>query len=131
MRAERPARPPATGFTLLEVLIGLAVLALALVALTRTAASQVADFAALRERTYAGWLAADVLAQTRLATPFPPLGKSDGRRRYADRDWRYELVVQSTPLPTLRRIEVRVYAEADRSAPLAELTGFGGRELSP
>ena len=86
------------GFTLLEVLVALLVLALALLALSRTAARQVDAFGAMRERTVAGWLAADVLAQTRLATPFPATGKNDGRRQFGGRDWRYDVVVQGTPV---------------------------------
>lgn len=119
------------GFTLLEVLIGLLVLSLALLALSRTAATQVNAFAAMRERTQAGWLAADVLAQTRLQTPFPPPGTSDGRRRFGGRDWRWQLTVQTTPVVTLRRLDVRVYAATDDTAPLAELTGFSGTDLQP
>ena len=76
MRAELRRR--VGGFTLIEVLVGLLVLALALLALTRTAASQVQNFGALRERTLAGWLAQDVLAETRLATHFPAAGSSSG-----------------------------------------------------
>ena len=117
------------GFTLLEVLVGLVVLALALLALSRTAASQVNSFGALRERTLAGWLAADVLAQTRLVSQFPSLGKSDGRRQFGGRDWRYDIVVQSTPVSGVRRIDVHVYAANDTSSPLAELAGFSGEDL--
>lgn len=124
MRADRER-----GFTLLEVLVGLVVLALALLALSRTAASQVNSFGALRERTLAGWLADDVLVQTRLATPFPALGKSDGRRRFGNRDWRYDIVVQATPVTGVRRVDVHVYAGNDASAPLAELAGFCGEDL--
>jgi prepilin-type N-terminal cleavage/methylation domain-containing protein len=50
-------RRRAHGFTLLEVLIGLVVLSLALLALTRTAALQVDALGQLRDRTMAGWLA--------------------------------------------------------------------------
>ena len=117
------------GFTLLEVLVGLVVLALALLALSRTAASQVNSFGALRERTLAGWLAADVLAQTRLVSQFPSLGKSDGRRQFGGSDWRYDVVVQSTPVSGVRRIDVHVYAANDASSPLAELAGFSGEDL--
>jgi general secretion pathway protein I len=117
------------GFTLLEVLIGLLVLALALVGLSRTAASQVNSFAGLRERTIAGWLASDVLAQTTVVTPFPPTGKSDGRRRFGGRDWRYDVVVQATPVAAVRRIDVHVYAANESGAAVAELAGFVGEDL--
>lgn len=119
------------GFTLLEVLIGLLVLSLALFALSRTAAIQVSNFDALRERTLAGWLAADVLERTRLTTPFPPDGKSDGERRFGGRDWHWQLIVQDTPVPSLRRLDVRVYLRSDRSTPMATLTGFSGTDLQP
>lgn len=117
------------GFTLLEVLVGLVVLALALLALSRTAASQVNSFGSLRERTLAGWLADDVLAQTRLVNSYPPIGKSDGRRRFGNRDWRYDVVVQATPVSGVRRVDVHVYAANDWDAPLAELAGFCGEDL--
>jgi general secretion pathway protein I len=77
------------GFTLLEVLIALVVVALALLALTRTAGGQVRSFESLRERTLAGWVAANVLSETRIATPLPPIGTRDGRTRLANRDWRW------------------------------------------
>lgn len=126
MRTER-----ARGFTLIEVLVGLLVLALALLALTRTAASQVQNFGALRERTLAGWLAQDVLAETRLATHFPATGRSDGQRQFAARQWRWELDVQATDVASIRRLDVRVFAAEDRSVPLADITGFAGDELQP
>ena len=125
MRADRP---DCRGFTLLEVLIGLLVLALALVALSRTAANQVNAFGTLRERTFAGWLAQEVLTETRLTTSFPDPGKTDGRRRFAGRDWRYDVVVQSTEVNTMRRIDVHVFDAID-ATPIATVVGFATNEL--
>jgi general secretion pathway protein I len=119
------------GFTLIEVLVGLLVLALALMALTRTAAIQVQAFGDLRERTLAGWLAADVLAETRLANPFPPTGKSDGQRKFAGRDWRWQLNVEATEVATMRRLNVHIYTLGDNAKPVAELVGFDGSDLQP
>lgn len=119
------------GFTLLEVLIGLLVLALALVALTRTAAIEVDAFADTRERTLAGWLAQDLLAETRLRSAFPPPGTSSGTRRFGNRDWRFDVRVAGTDVATVRRIDVRVFADADREHALAQLTGFAGEDLLP
>lgn len=123
-------KPRNAGFTLLEVLIGLLVLALALVALSRTAANQVNAFGALRERTFAGWLAQDVLTETRLTSAFPDPGKTDGRRRFAGRDWRYDVVVQATEVNTIRRIDVHVFDATD-AAPIATVVGFTSNDLSP
>jgi len=118
------------GFTLLEVLIALVVVALALLALTRTAGGQVQAFAALRERTLAGWVAANVLSETRLATPLPPTGRRDGRVRFADRDWRWTVDVQSTENTRIRRLDIAVFA-GDEKQSLATLVGFGSDQPLP
>ena len=120
----------ARGFTLLEVLIALAVVALALLALTRTAGGQVSNFDALRERTLAGWVAANVLSETRIATPLPPTGRRDGRLRFANRDWRWTLEVKTTDDPAMRRLDVLVFA-GDAVEPSATLNGFGSEQPSP
>jgi len=127
----RPVRRRAHGFTLLEVLIGLVVLSLALLALTRTAALQVDNLGQLRDRTMAGWLAQDILAETRIGNPFPPLGTGNGTRKFGPADWRWEVTVQPTQVATVRRIDVRVFAESDRETPLAQLSGLVGQDLSP
>ena len=123
-------RGRACGFTLIEVLIALAVIALALLALTRTASMQVQDFDALRERTLAGWVAADVLTDTRLATAFPATGHSDGRLQLAGRSWRWTRNVSATPDAGIRRVDIRVFA-GDAKDSVASLSGFATAMLNP
>jgi len=124
-----PRRARVRGFTLLEVLIALLVLGLALVALARTAALQVENFTELRERVLADWLAQQVLAETRLANPLPNPARSSGQRRYGGRDWHWEVEVQETKVPSIRRLDVRVATAATPSEPVASLTGFSGADL--
>lgn len=116
------------GFTLIEVLIALAVVAIALLALTRAASVQVQSFDGLRERTLAGWVAANVLSETRLATAFPPTGRSDGRVQLATRTWRWTRDVQPTPTADIRRIDISVYL-GESHEPSATLSGFAGTAL--
>jgi len=118
----------ASGFTLVEVLIALAVVAIALLALTRAASVQVMSFDGLRERTLAGWVGANVLTETRLATPFPPTGKTDGRMQLAQRDWRWTRDVKATQVSDIRRIDVTVYL-GESHEPSATLSGFAGSAL--
>jgi general secretion pathway protein I len=118
------------GFTLIEVLVALVVVALAMLALGRTAALQVNDFDALRERTLAGWVAANVVTETRLTGAFPPLGRSDGHAQFGGRDWRWQREVATTPDAEIRRIDVRVYVGTSQQ-PSASLSGFAGTALQP
>jgi general secretion pathway protein I len=121
---------PRSGFTLIEVLVALAVVALALLGLTRTAALQVNDFDALRERTLASWVAANVLTETRLAAALPSTGRSDGRVDFAARAWRWTRDVSATPDPQIRRVEIRVFAGDAREA-TASISGFAGVPVQP
>jgi general secretion pathway protein I len=118
------------GFTLIEVLIALAVVALALLGLTRVAALQVRDFDALRERTLAGWVAANVLEETRLAAAMPSTGRSDGRVELAARSWRWTRDVSTTPDPSVRRVDIKVF-EGESKEPVASLSGFASQVITP
>jgi general secretion pathway protein I len=112
-------------FTLVEVLVALAVIAIALLALTRAATLQVQSFDGLRERTLAGWVASNVLAETRIATRFPPVTRSDGHMQMAGRDWHWTRDVKATANIAIRRIDISVY-QGDGREPSASLTGFAG-----
>ncbi|HVF35616.1 MAG TPA: type II secretion system minor pseudopilin GspI [Candidatus Saccharimonadia bacterium] len=116
------------GFTLIEVVIALAVVALALLALVRTAGLGARALAHERESTLAHFVAANVLAETRIGAGFPGVGRREGRATMGPREFRWELVVQGTQEPAIRRLDVRVFAAGDpEDAPLASMSGFAGQ----
>lgn len=125
--------PPAhrsRGFTLLEVLIALLLLSLSLVALIRLVTLHAQASAHLRDATLAQWVAANVIAETRLRTPFPNTGRSNGEVTMGAQRWHWELVIAGTDEPTIRRLDVRVtHAEAERNADgvVSALTGFAAQ----
>jgi len=112
-----------SGFTLLEVLVALVLVAVALAALVRTAGSEARNLALLEEGTVGGWVASNVIAEVRLRPGLQEPGRSEGRTRMAHREWRWELEVQATELPEARRLDVQVFA-GNAAQPVASLTGF-------
>ncbi|UXI67566.1 type II secretion system minor pseudopilin GspI [Tahibacter amnicola] len=135
--ADRIARLPLLrwqqmqGFTLLEVLIALVVLGVALTALVHAAGVSTRDFGAMRERTLAGWVAANVLTRVRLTETTPAEGRRDGQVSYAGRDWYWDMTVAATPDPTIRRLELQVFTDEARTDPVVQMTGFTGESLGP
>ncbi|MGA8006851.1 MAG: type II secretion system minor pseudopilin GspI [Burkholderiales bacterium] len=113
-----------TGFTLVEVLVALAVISIALLAALRAAGQGTAAAGELRERLLAGWVAQDRLAEHRARGDWLALGiqhgaASEGGSAFA---WREEVV--ATPNPAFRRLDIFVSAAGGDGRALAHLAGF-------
>ena len=119
----------ARGFTLLEVLVAIAVIALALTALVRASGQQAEALERERELTLASWVAQDALAELRLREPFPPIGRRTGRAEQGGFGWRWELAISATEQPAVRRLELGVYRAEAKSdeQPVVTLSGFAGQ----
>ncbi len=112
------------GFTLLEVLVALAVLAIAMLAVMRTVASSADTAAYLRDKTLAAWVADNVLTELRLKQRYPALGKSKGEQQLANRRWYWQLEVSETADKQLRKLEIRVAANENVNPSLVFFTSF-------
>ncbi len=113
----------AGGFTLVEILVALAVLAIALSATARSLGAALDTTAALRDRTLARWVAEDRLAELELRREWPELDVKEGDADMGGRafHWRQETGV--TPAARMRRVEVSVFLKG-ADATLAKMTGF-------
>lgn len=114
-------------FTLLEVLVALAVLALALGALVRAGGEQARSLDHLRTRSFAEWVAADQLARARLAETWPDTGTRRGVTHMGERQWHWRQSVSPTEDEDIRRIEIAVRLEPESDTPITTLAGFVGR----
>lgn len=117
------------GFTLIEVLAALAVIALAMSALLASTARLAQQQQQMEILSFAGWTADTVLTETRLKEPFPGVGKRDGQANSGPFKFRWTLVIQATPEPAIRRLDVHVFrADAEQNAaPIYSLVGFAGK----
>ncbi|MGE5524069.1 MAG: type II secretion system minor pseudopilin GspI [Rhodospirillaceae bacterium] len=114
----------ACGFTLVEVLVALAVLSLALIAALRASSIGVANSGEIRDRLLAGWVAQNRLAEHRARRDWMPVGVYQGEAIQAGKQFRWEEKVITTQNTQFLRVEVRVFA-ADRPDPaLGIMSGF-------
>src|SRR3989442_243506 len=114
------------GFTLIEVLVALAVIAIALTAIMQNFGQGVDTTVALRERTIALWVAQNRLALHYVNQDWPSADTSDGKVEMAGRDWYWRERVVTTPEPDIRRIEIEIRVAPNREA-AAHLVGFLSR----
>lgn len=111
----------ARGFTLLEVLVALTIVAVALTATMRAMGSMTNASESLQTRMIATWSAENHLANLRLARTFPDPGARGFACPQGDTELWCEEVIASTPNPVFRRAEVSVYADASKAVRLAWL----------
>ena len=107
------------GFTLLEVLVALAIVATALAALVRAGSDNATTAVYLRDKSLAEWVALNRIAELRLEREWPSPGTREGEARMAERTWNWTVEVSETFDPDVRRADVTVRA-AD-----AEIEGGG------
>ena len=119
-------KPNQRGFTLLEVMVALAILALALGAMIQAGGASARNVAMLRDQTLANWVALNKVNEALLLREWPEPGIHTDTIILANREWYWELRVSKTSDPELRRLEVAV-RDQKGAAPLAELIAFKGR----
>jgi general secretion pathway protein I len=141
---------PDAGFTLVEVLVALVVVAIGLAALMVAVSGTARTSGYLRDKTLAQWIALNRIAEVRLTvnklaqststtssgttsgTTSGASGGDAGELQFAGRTWHYDTRYYDTTFPSTKRIIVRVWAgdAKTKSNPLAEATGFFGSGLS-
>jgi prepilin-type N-terminal cleavage/methylation domain-containing protein len=148
-----------SGFTLVEVLVALVVVALGLAALMVAVQGAARTSGYLRDKTLAQWIALNRIAEVRLTankngtttTPVAaistltnstasstPSSSSNfsstndaGQLQFAGRTWHYDTRYFNTNFPDMKRIVVRVWAgdAKTKSNPITEATSFYGTSL--
>ena len=112
------------GFTLIEVLVALAIVSIALLAALRAAAQGTTNVGELRGRLLAGWVAENRLAEHRARSDWLPLGIQRGKEREGGIEFAWREEVIATPNAAFRRIDVFVFAAPAEAHALAHFTDF-------
>ncbi len=117
----------AAGFTLLEVLVALAVLDIAMGAIISVATQSANTVGYLRDQTFAGWVALNKINELLLdPEAWPERGGRKGNSELANRTWFWETRFQKTSDADLIALEIVVRPREGGSV-LSVLTAFKSR----
>jgi general secretion pathway protein I len=115
------------GFTLIEVLAALVIVALGMLGVIEAVTQSARNGTYLREKTLAHWIGMNVVTERRLQLEPPAIGESSDEVEFAGERWKWTLTVTQTQVASLRRMDVSVRpADAPASTSLETVTGFYG-----
>ena len=114
-------------FTLLEVLVALAVLTLGLGAVIKVASSQSSQLSYLKNKTIALWVANNKSNEIQLEG-WPGVGVSSGQTLMAKQEWRWKLNVSNTADKDLRRLDIEINQKHEEGEPVVRFISFIGKK---
>ena len=120
------------GFTLVEVLVALVVVALGLTALLVAVNGTARTSGMLRDKSLAQWIALNRLSEVRLNVTKFGQNTDTGELEFGGRKWHYDTRYFDTSMASMKRVVVRVY-QGDAKAkgnPIAQAVGFLGGSLA-
>jgi general secretion pathway protein I len=100
-----------TGFTLIEVLVALVIVAVGMSVLMGALSSSAKSVVYMQDKTFAEWLALNKIAMLRVALQqgqLPPQTSTNGDTDYAGRSWHWRQDVVASQVPGINRIDVKV-----------------------
>jgi general secretion pathway protein I len=115
-------KPRLRGFSLLEVLVALAIVAASVIALMSTLNAQVQISQRTSQRAFANMVASNVFANLRLQPNLPPIGKSNGQERSGPYQFAWKMTVTNTDQAGLLRLDVSVSLQTEQQSPVRVIT---------
>ena len=118
------------GFTIIEVMVALAIVAFSLTAIAASMGQMIDTANAMRDRTYASWIAQNKITEMRLANVIPEVTSTSGEVDYAGVEWAWRAVVSETGVDNLYRVDVTVSYPGEENG-IRTVTGFIGEPVIP
>jgi len=115
------------GFTLMEVLVSLAVLAIALSALIKSSVENTTNMGYLRDKTFAHWVAMNKATELNVNQTWVSPGRSNGKSEMANQQWHWTMIVSNTPNKNIRKYELEIRRNSTDESPINTLIGYLGK----
>jgi len=102
------------GFTLLEVMVSLLIVALALTSLVKGAAGKVNNANELRDKTFAQWVAVNKITEWRALHTLPTSNSAAGEQMMGQQQWFWAAKFIKTDIGSIRKAEISVYKDEEK-----------------
>ena len=109
------------GFTLLEILVAIAILAVAGISLISSATSHVSSQTIIQQTSFARWVASNRLAEIKLEKKWPVENNKKGYEEMAGVTYYWQQTVTKTQDSSMVRIDVRVFSDEDYQSSITSL----------
>ncbi len=116
------------GFTLVEVMVALTIVAFSLTAIAASMNQMIDAANAMRDRSYASWIAQNKIAELRLANITPEVSATSGEVDYANGEWSWRAVISETGIENFYRVDVSI-SHAGSEYVIRTVTGFIGEPV--
>ncbi|MCK4838928.1 MAG: type II secretion system minor pseudopilin GspI [Desulfobulbaceae bacterium] len=123
------------GFTLLELLVALAILSIVALTALKNNSSMIANASYLRDKTVAHWVAMNKAAELRLAGQLVVDDGQEGKTVMAERRWNWQVTGKATQDPDIQLVNIEVWSElsdkaelSDKGTSLASLSMYLGQQ---
>ncbi len=112
------------GFTLIEILVALSVIAISLGAILSTSGSQAQQATYLKQKSIAHWVAMNEITRLQVENSFPSLGDEKGSTEMANHEWFWTRITKELAVTKkIREVSFQIYTDKQRKNKLAQLTG--------
>lgn len=112
------------GFTLIEVMLAMAIFSIAGVAILGAAESNVRNLGHIEQKVLASWVASNQLVETTLDKKWPPKNNKKGKVELAGREWFWQQKVIKTTDKDMRAIVMEVRLEESEESSLTSLMTY-------
>ena len=123
MTSSNTRNRPYMGFTLIELMVALAVLAIGMTAVLHSTSQAGHAGIFLKQKTIAHWVASNQAAELSINREWLEPGVTTGTETMARQTWNWEAEVQNTEVPELRLVTIRVSLDGEEKASLITFLG--------
>ena len=113
-----------SGFTLIEILVAMTIIAVGVSALVASAAASTSRADYLREREFGRWAASNALAELQSVPAWPDVGTTNEEVEMGQFTWYVRTITQRVADEDLRRVDVQVRLDEDADNYIYTVAGF-------